>query len=351
MSEKLINKKWLLKSRPQGAFDADRDVELVEEEVDLEALVVPAGKCVLKVEMLSVDAFVRTMMDAEAYHGSFEVGGIVPALGYGTVLKSGAGGPKVNARLVGMVGAQTVATVGTEGMEGCMPMLPTFGLPYSAGLGLLGVTSGMTAYVGVFVAAKRPARGEVCVVSAAAGAVGNIAAQLCKSTGAKVIGIAGGETKCKWLTNTLKLDGVIDYKDKTTTVAKQLDELCPDGINFFYDNVGGDILDDVLFRIAPKGRVVICGAISQYSGNLNVGTVRGPSNYLKLAERGATMAGYNVMQHMTSFPMGMWTLRTYYARGLLEIHETKLTGIEAWAPALQGLFTGAQVGKTIVEIS
>merc|ERR1719263_2414269 len=123
-------------------------------------------------------------------------------------------------------------------------MLPTLGLPPSAGLGLLGVTCGMTAYVGVFSAAKAPRKGEGCVVSAAAGAVGNIAAQLCKSTGAKVIGIAGGETKCQWLKDELKLDGVVDYKDETTTVAKQLDELCPDGINFFLDCVGGEILDE-----------------------------------------------------------------------------------------------------------
>merc|ERR1712048_764054 len=108
------------------------------------------------------------------------------------------------------------------------------------------------------------------------------------------------------------------------------------------------ILDDVLFRIAPKGRVVICGAISQYQGNLNVGTVRGPSNYLKLAERGATMVGYNVMQYMTSFPMGLWTLRTYHARGLIKNYETKLQGIESFAKGLEGLFSGAQIGKSLV---
>merc|ERR1719265_2432089 len=122
-------------------FDADKDVELVEEKVDLETMDVPAGKCVLKVEMLSADAFVRTMLDAEAYHGAIEVGDIVPALGYGTVLKSGPGGPKVGARLMGMVRAQTVATADVGGAEGLQPMLPTFGLPPSAGLGLLGITS------------------------------------------------------------------------------------------------------------------------------------------------------------------------------------------------------------------
>jgi NADPH-dependent curcumin reductase CurA len=292
------------------------------------------------------------MLDEEAYHGAIDVGSVVPALGFGTVLKSCQGGPKVGARLAGLVGAQTVATVSCAGgMEGCNPMLPTFGMPLSASLGLLGITCGMTAYVGVFSAAKAPKKGEVCVVSAAAGAVGNIAAQLCKSTGAKVIGIAGGETKCQWLKEELKLDGVVDYKDKTSTVGEQLDKLCPDGINFFFDNAGGEILDDVLFRIAPKARVVICGAISQYNGNLNVGTVRGPTNYLKLAERGATMVGFNVIQYMKSWPMGFWTLRTYHARGILKDYDTTLKGIETFAPALLGLFTGEQIGKTFVDLS
>jgi NADPH-dependent curcumin reductase CurA len=350
-SEALINRKWILKCRPQGAFDPKRDVELVEEEVDLGSLDVEEGKSVLKVEMLSVDAFVRTMLDKEAYHGAIEIGDVVPALGFGTVLKSGKGGPAVGTRLAGMVRAQTVATVKIGGMDGAQRMLPTFGLNPSTSLGLLGITTGMVAYVGIFSATNAPRKGEVCVISAAAGAVGNLAVQLAKSTGAKVIGIAGGASKCKWVKEECGADEVIDYKDQSKTVADRLDELCPDGINFYFDNVGGQILDDVLFRIAPKGRVVICGAISQYSGNLNVGKVEGPSNYLKLAERGATMVGFNVIQYMSSFPMGLWTLRTYYARGLLKNHETTIDGIESFPTALQGLFTGTQLGKTIVAVS
>jgi len=347
----LVNQKWILKRRPEGMFDVEKDVELVEEKIDLDSMEVPDGKCVLKVEMLSVDAFVRTMLDKEAYHGAIEVGMVIPALGYGTVLKSGAGGPKVGARLMGMVFAQTVATFDVGGKEGLQPMLPTFGLPAQAGLGLLGIVTGMVAYVGLFAATKPPAKGEVCVISAASGAVGNLAVQLAKTTGARVIGIAGGEVKCKWVKEELGIEDVIDYKDPSTTVAQQLDTLCPDGINFYFDNVGGQTLDDVLFRIAPKGRVVICGAISQYSGNLNVGTVRGPSNYLKLAEKGATMVGFNVMQYMTSWPMGFWTLRTYYARGYLKIHETMREGIQAYPEALLGLFTGTHLGKALVKVA
>jgi hypothetical protein len=304
----------------------------------------------MKVEMLSVDAFVRTMLDEEAYHGAIEVGAVIPALGFGTVLKSGKGGPKVGTRMAGLLGAQTIATVKVGGMEGCNRMLPTFGMPVSASFGLLGITTGLVAYVGIFSVAKPPKKGEVCVISAAAGAVGHIAVQLAKTTGARVIGIAGGSTKCNWLKDEFGLADVIDYKNPDTTVANQLDDLCPDGINFYFDNVGGQTLDDVMFRIAPKGRIVICGAISQYQGNLNVGTVQGPSNYLKLAERGATMVGFNVMQYMTSWPMGLWTLRTYAARGLVKCHETISKGIDSFPGALDGLFTGGQIGKTLVEV-
>lgn len=346
----LINQKWILKRRPEGQFDPKQDVEMVEENIDLDSMEIPEGKCVMKVEMLGVDAFVRTMLDKEAYHGAIEIDGTIPALGYGTVLKSGKGGPRVGSRMAGMLGAQTVATVSSGGKEGVQPMLPTFGLPTSASLGLMGITTGMVSYVGIFAVAKPPGKGEVCVISAAAGAVGHLAVQLAKSTGARVIAIAGGEKKCQWLKDEVGADDVIDYKDSSTTVAKQMDQLCPDGINFYFDNVGGQTLDDVLFRIAPKGRVVICGAVSQYSGNLNVGEVRGPSNYLKLAERGATMVGFNVLQYMSSWPMGLWTLRTYYARGYLKCHETTLKGIDSFPSALEGLFTGMHLGKTLVEV-
>merc|ERR1712071_81091 len=150
----------------------------------------------------------------------------------------------------------------------------------------------MTAYAGVFYVCDKPKKGETVVVTGAAGAVGSLASQFANSTGANVIGVAGGERKQKFLVDELNLHGSIDYKHPEKSVPDQLDEIAPNGVDFIYDNVGGQILDDLLAKINPKGRVVICGAISQYSGKLNKGLVQGPGNYIKLAEKGATMKGF-----------------------------------------------------------
>jgi NADPH-dependent curcumin reductase CurA len=187
-------------------------------------------------------------------------------------------------------------------------------------------------------------------VTGAAGAVGSIAAQLAKSTGARVVGIAGGKPKQAFLLDNLKLDGAVDYKDAERNLAHQLDECCPDGIDFVYDNVGGETLDALLERINPNGRVVICGAISQYSGNLNKGKVQGPSNYLKLAERGAEMKGFNVMQHMYKIPLMLFGMFWLYMRGKVHMTEHIENGIESFPLALQKLFTGGHIGKMLVNV-
>lgn len=350
MAASVVNRKWVLKARPEGVFDPSRDVELVEETIDLTA--VEDGMCVLEVEMLSCDAFLRTMMDTpvdgEPYHGSTPLGGTVPALGYGTVLKSCEGGPAVGTRMQGLVRAQTIAKCAPAEL---MPhtAIPGYEVPADGHLSFLSLTAGLTAHVGVFSTLGAPKKDDVCVVSAATGAVGSIAAQLAKSTGAKVIGIAGGPVKCKWLTETLKLDGVVDYKSDVS-VGKQLDEVCPNGINFFFDNVGGDILQDVLWRIVPKARIVICGAISQYSGNLAEGKVQGPRNYLELAKKGACMAGFVVTQHMDTFGKAKEEMCRMQKEGILQDHQTRIKGIEEFPAALLGLFTGKAMGKTLVEV-
>jgi len=312
-------------------------------------LQVPDRKCLIQVEMLSVDAFIRTTFEEDAYHGTTKIGDTVVALGYGPVVKTCVGGPALGTYMQGAVMAQTFAMVDLAGPNALQPMAHTPGLPRSLSLGLFGVTTGMTAYVGVFCVVSPPKEGEVCIVSAAAGAVGNIAAQLAKSTGARVIGIAGGSAKCEWLRNTLKLDDVIDYKDTKCSLGEQIDKVCPDGVDFFYDNVGGSTLDDVLWRIRPNGRIVICGAISQYSKKKGDQTM-GPSNYLKLAERGATMVGYNVVQKMDQWGEGYKKLAKLHAQGALQNHEAKFAGIEAFGKALEDLFVGKHCGKTLVEI-
>eukprot|EP00913_Durusdinium_trenchii_P017591 g16532.t1 len=236
------------------------------------------------------------------------------------------------------------------GMRGVHPFMKIPLHRPEAMLNLFGLTTGLTAYMGIFKVLSAPASHETCVVSAAAGAVGCLAAQLAKSNGARVIGIAGGAEKCKFLKDTLQLDGAVDYKSEIP-MGKQLDEIAPDGVDFFFDNVGGQTLDVILDRIRAGGRVVICGAVSQYSGNLNKGKVEGPRNYLKLAERGATMKGFNVMQYMSSVPGAMCQLAWLHYRGYLRIHEDIQEGIEAFPNALQKLFIGGHTGKMLCRVA
>ncbi|CAK9014509.1 unnamed protein product [Durusdinium trenchii] len=357
--------------RPEGVYDPALDTTLVTEQVSLEEMKslvdpnctrpggrgtdCPEDKVIVKVEMLSVDAFIRTMMDEEAYHGvdgmGIPVGAVVPAIGYGTIVAAGSqSGKSVGQKVLGSVGAQTYATVPVGGMRGVHPFMKIPLHRPEAMLNLFGLTTGLTAYMGIFKVLSAPASHETCVVSAAAGAVGCLAAQLAKSNGARVIGIAGGAEKCKFLKDTLQLDGAVDYKSEIP-MDKQLDEIAPDGVDFFFDNVGGQTLDVILDRIRAGGRVVICGAVSQYSGNLNKGKVEGPRNYLKLAERGATMKGFNVMQYMSSVPGAMCQLAWLHYRGYLRIHEDIQEGIEAFPNALQKLFIGGHTGKMLCRVA
>merc|ERR1712232_616125 len=245
-----------------------------------------------------------------------------------------------------MGGAQTYAKVKAS------QSFRKFNLPFmspNSSLGLMSLTSGITAYAGIFYVCKQPRKGEVVVVTGAAGAVGSVAAQLAKSTGARVVGVAGGEVKRQYLLTNLGLDDVIDYK-ADEPLQNQIEKCCPDGVDFIYDNVGGTILDALLNKIKPAGRVIICGAISQYSGNLNKGLVKGPSNYLKLAERGAEMRGFNVMQYAHKLPLMVFGMFYLYMRGFVNMTEDIDKGIKAFPHALLKLFTGGNTGKMLVDV-
>lgn len=342
------NRRWVLNSRPEGLFSASNNASLVTENLDTTSL--ESEELVIQVETLSVDAFLRTMLDEEAYHGSVPLGSTLPAMGIGQVIAAGPSAKlSVGTKCMGMLGAQTYSKL-TPGVMGPMKLLKLPGVPEVASLGLLGLTTGITAWVGMFKVLGAPKRGETVVVTAAAGAVGMIASQLALTTGARVIGVAGGEKKVVFLTDTLHLTGAINYKSTTETFADQLEKLCPDGIDFMMDQVGGSQLDDCLRQINPGGRVVICGAVSQYSGNLNKGKVEGPSEYLKLAEKGATMKGFNVMQYMTSLPMAVTSLLWHWNMGRVVVHEQVEDGIDSFAPAMEKMFSGGHIGRLLVKI-
>ena len=365
----LENKKWVLKSRPKGVFQARNDVDLITERLALSftadngenddsktnksdlVKTCPDDYIVVKVATLSVDAFIRTMLDEEAYHGSVALGATIPAIGYGTVVYAGKDAQKlrrVGSQVLGLMGAQQYAVVpaATVTTKRTLPFMTP-----SSCLGLMGLTTGLTAYVGCFYVLSPPKKGQTVVVTGATGAVGSTAVQLLQTTGARVVGIAGGPQKNQFLKEKLRVHGTVDYKDPERSLEDQLAEACPDGIDFIYDNVGGATLDALLNRINPGGRIVICGAISQYSGKLNKGKVQGPSNYLKLAERGATMKGFNVMQYMYKLPLAILGMFYYYMRGHVHLVEQIEEGIESFPLALEKMFSGGHVGKLLVKVA
>ena len=353
-----LNRKWVLKRRPVGLFDPELDAELLtscndetaplsETESKLED-----HQVVVEPQLLSVDAFLRTMMDEGAlpFHGSLPLGAPIPALGYGRVVWAGPkSGHSVGKMVTGMLTASDRSIV--SGKTLVRSFKPPF-LERSTSLGLLGKLSGLTAYAGVYYVCKAPRRGETVVVTGAAGSVGSIVVQLCRSTGARVVGVAGGELKTQYLRDTLGCDAVVDYKHKTRTLEEQIESACPDGIDFCFDNVGGETLDELLDKINTGARIVICGAISQYSGNLNskTQTVEGPSNYLKLAEKNAQMKGFTIIRYLAKLPLMMVGMLWLYARGKVRVTEHIEVGLETFPYALHKLFTGETIGKTLVRI-
>jgi NADPH-dependent curcumin reductase len=337
MGSERMNRKIVLVNRPHGT-PADTDFKIVDEPV---AALTP-GNVVVEVDVLSIDAFIRTVLDEGAYHGTARIGTAVTALGVGRVIESAADGFNTGDHVFGPLGAQTFATL----PGGALRKLDVTTVAPTTYLGALGLTTGVTAYVGIFEVAAVKA-GETVVVSGAAGAVGSMAGQLARLAGAtRVIGIAGGPAKVAYLTDTLGFDAGIDYKNED--VAARLHELAPDGVHVFYDNVGGDILDAVLMQIVEGSRVVICGAISQYQ---NMDDVRGPRNYLKLAERHARMEGFAVTFFHAQFAKAEAALAGWLASGELVLPEHYATGIENFPAALRILLGGGHQGKLLLRVS
>ena len=328
------NTKIVLASRPKGQ-PQESDFQVVEEELpELED-----DQVLLATEHLSVDAFIRTTLDGiEGLHGNIELNAPVMALGVARVVNSKFAGLNQGDAVFGPVGAQThVVAPGNMYRK-----LENDSVPARSYLGALGMTTGLTAYAGMLTVGEVQA-GDTVVVSAAAGAVGTVACQLAKIAGAKVIGIAGGPAKVDYLVNTIGCDAGIDYK--AGNVAEQLKEHAPDGVNVFFDNVGGELLDTVLDQIAPGARVVICGAISQYN---DMTTVRGPNLYLRIAERNASMRGFTVDHYMADFPTMEENIAKWIATGELKMPEHIVEGIDQFPKALTMLFTGEHMGKLLV---
>lgn len=328
------NTKVVLKKRPTGEATPDCFSVETEELGELQE-----GQIRVAVEYISVDAGTRTMLRGEGFHMQVALGSPILAGGVGRVISSTVDGFEQGQAVRGGFGAQTIATVSAEHLE----HIDDEDVPISAYLGALGGSTGVTAWIGIRCVAK-PKPGDVFVVSAAAGAVGSIAGQIAKRDGARVIGIAGGSQKVAYLIDELGFDAAIDYKHED--VNARLRELAPDGVNVFFDNVGGDVLDAVLDNLAMKAKVVICGAVSQYD---DMDNVVGPSMYLRLAERQSVMEGFAYFHFPEMIPEAMVELTQWVNDGSIVMAEEILEGIDRYPEALQFMFNGGNIGKLMVK--
>jgi hypothetical protein len=331
------NRRYLLASRPVGLVD-DTTVLL---DATSERPEPAEGQALVKVGYLSIDPTIRTWMD--------DAPGYLPPIGIGEVVRSGGIGEVVSTRssryqvgdlVFGLTGWQEYV-LADEG-PAAMTVLPP-GVEPGLALGVFGST-GMTAYFGLFDIGQ-PRAGDTVVVSGAAGATGSVVGQLARIADAgTVVGIAGSADKCAWLTGELGFDHAIDYRQEH--VGRRIRELCPDGIDIFFDNVGGEILDAGLANLAMKARVVLCGAISQY----NEDRPAGPRNYLSLITRRARMEGFLVLDYLDRFAEAQVAMAGWVADGSIKHREHVVDGLEHAVEALNLLFTGGNTGKVVVRV-
>jgi hypothetical protein len=299
------------------------------------------GEVLVKVLYISLDPAMRGWMtDAPSYIPPVAIGEVMRALGAGEVIASKNPDVAVGDRVTGLLGVQEYAVAhGAAVMK-----VDTSLAPLPVYLGTLGMP-GMTAYFGLL-DIGHPSEGETVVVSGAAGAVGGIVGQIAKLKGARVIGLAGGAEKCRHVVEDLGFDAAIDYKAEEVT--KALGERCPEGIDVYFDNVGGEILEAALANLARNARVVICGAISQYNAT---SAMSGPSNYLALLVKHASMTGFVVSDYGARYREGAEEMARWLADGKIVSREEVLDGLESFPDALLRLFSGGNTGKLVLKVS
>ncbi|MFI8376891.1 NADP-dependent oxidoreductase [Pseudomonas helleri] len=329
------NRQFLLAKRPVGA--ATRDTFTYQQ--------VPVGQpkegqILVKNQYLSLDPAMRGWMnEGKSYIPPVGLGEVMRALGVGQVIASAHPDFAVGDYVNGALGVQDYFLGEPRGFYKVDPKLA----PLPVYLSALGMT-GMTAYFALLEVGA-PKAGETVVISGAAGAVGSIAGQIAKLKGCRVVGIAGGKEKCNLLIEELGFDGVIDYKNED--VIAGLKRECPKGVDVYFDNVGGDILDAVLSQLNFKARVIICGAISQYN---NKEAVKGPANYLSLLVNRARMEGFIVMDYADRYVAAGQEMAGWLAKGQLKSREDIVEGLETFPETLMKLFSGENNGKLILKV-
>jgi len=330
-----VNTQCRLAARPVDMPKAT-DWSIVEEPKPAAA----DGEFVVQVDYLSIDPAMRTWMNAgRSYVPPVEIGEVMRALGVGHVVESRHPGFSVGDDVSGIFGVQRYAL--SRGAE--VNKLDTTLAPATTYLGALGI-SGLTAYFGLL-DVGRPEPGQTVLVSGAAGSVGSIVGQIARINGCRAVGIAGGEDKCRWLVDEAGFDAAIDYR--TADLRKELKIHAPDGVDVYFDNVGGATLEAALNRLAHGARIVLCGAVSQYND-----TPRGPANYMQLLVARASMTGFVIFDYAERYSEGVAELANWLNSGELRSHEQIEHGdVGDFPDTLLKLFRGENTGKLILALN
>lgn len=331
-----INHQIRLAARPVG-LPQRSDWNFTEEPVRPPG----AGEVLVRVLYLSLDPAMRGWMnEGRSYIAPVAVGDVMRAGAAGKVIASNHPQFAAGDYVTGALGVQEYALSDGKGLVKVDPKVA----PLPVFLGALGMP-GMTAYFGLL-DIGRPQEGETVVVSGAAGAVGSVVGQIAKIKGCRAIGIAGGADKCRWIVDELGFDAAIDYKHED--VAAGLKQHCPKGIDVYFDNVGGAILEAALARLARHARVVICGAISQYN---NTAPMQGPRNYLSLLVNRASMTGMVVFDYADRYHVAAGEMAGWFAQGRLKARTDVSEGLANFPEALLKLFRGENTGKLVLKIA
>ena len=336
-----LNRQIVLAKRPQGMATPDCFAQASSTIPD------PGpGQALLKVLCVGVDPAIRRWIDARGsgYLGPVDLGAPVRANGVGVVVETRSEKLPIGSVVTALTGWQEYALAGSD-----MSDLPRFASPLPEGIDPVDGISifgqiAATAYASL-VRVAPPQEGETFVVSAAASGVGSLAGQIARIMGARVIGIAGSAEKCRWVTEDLGFDACIDYR--TEDVAARLKELAPAGVNTFFDNVGGELLDTVLRRIALRARVILCGSLSTD----NLTEPYRLRHYVRLMSRRGQMIGVNVMDHWDLFPEAIKQVGEWLESGQVKHRTYLLDGLERAPEGLDRLYRGDHIGKLVVRVA
>ncbi len=330
------NRRLVLAQRPSGMVDESTvRVEEVERPQPGE------GEALARVRYISIDPTIRTWMDdAPGYLPPIQIDEVVRSGGVAEIVESNSDAYQPGDMVFGFTGWQDYVLASPDAGYRSLPD----GVPPTLALSLFG-TTGMTAYFGLL-DVGRVKEGDVVLVSGAAGATGSTVGQIAKIKGAeKVIGIAGGPQKCAHIVEELGFDAAIDYKNDD--VAARLREQAPDGVDLYFDNVGGELLDIALAQLALRGRIVLCGAISGYNDRRNA---KGPANYANLIIKRGRMEGFLILDYFDRLPEAQAEMAGWLGEGKIKSSEHVVEGLENAPDALNLLFTGGNTGKVIVQV-